>query len=232
MRRPLCLFALLLPLAASAQEGNSKASLSLGYVGTTGNTETETYNLEFLYRIGFDEWTHSLKFQALGSQENSLVKAERYYLENKSDYNFSDNDYVFARATVTDDRFSGFDYQASVSTGYGHYFLNDGNRLLEAFAGAGYRHNAPVGLPDEGEVIFTVGENFEWQLGISSRLTQSLTSEIGEDLTVSKFEIGLVSTIIGSIATKIAFQARHTSKVPVETEKTDTQTSVSLVYEF
>jgi putative salt-induced outer membrane protein len=65
-----------------------------------------------------------------------------------------------------------------------------------------------------------------------SALTQSFTTDIGEELTVSKFDIGLETNIIGSITTKIAFQARHISDVPVGTENTDTMTSVSLVYNF
>ena len=56
--------------------------------------------------------------------------------------------------------------------------------------------------------------------------------EIGNDRTVSVLELGLETNIIGDITTKIAFQARNNSDVPAGAEKTDTQTSVSLVYTF
>lgn len=210
----------------------SSGSVGVGYVGTTGNTETQTYNLEVLYALPHGDWLHNLKFQALGSQENDKARAERYYLEDKSNWSFAEDDYLFGKATYNDDRFSGFDYQASVSAGYGHYFFNDSTLLLEGFGGAGYRENAIIDAGTDGEVIFSLGQNLKWNISPTSSVTQSLTSEIGDELTITRFEIGLVSNIIGEVATKIAFQARNTSKVPAGTEKTDTQTSVSLVYEF
>lgn len=209
-----------------------EASISLGYVGTTGNTETTTFNTEFLLTLRSAPWTHNLKFQALGSQENKETKAERYYLEDKSDLTISERQYVFGKANYTDDRFSGYDYQASAAVGYGVFLLRDDVFSLEAFGGPGYRHNELLDGTSEGEAIFSLGENFSWQISQSSALTQSFTSEVGDELTVSRFEIGLISNIIDRIATKIAFQARNISEVPEGNKKTDTQTSVSLVYSF
>lgn len=222
--------ALLAPLAGAQED--SPGSVSLGYVGTTGNTETQTFNVEVLYTLPFERWVHNFKFQGLGSVEDSVTRAERYYLEEKSDFTLSSDDYLFAKGSWTDDRFSGFDYQATVSAGYGHYFYDNESFTLEGFTGAGYRENRVVDADSQGEVIFTLGENLRWDLSEATHLTQSLVSEIGEELTVTRFEIGLVSNIIGQIATKIAFQARNISEVPAGTENTDTQTSVSLVYEF
>ena len=96
----------------------------------------------------------------------------------------------------------------------------------------GYRENSIINGGSEGEVILSLGENFSWEISDSASLVQSLTSEVGDELTVTRFEIGLESNIIDRIATKISFQARNTSKVPAGNKTTDTQTSVSLVYTF
>src|SRR5690606_2724659 len=106
------------------------------------------------------------------------------------------------------------DYQASAAAGYGIFLLRDDVLSLETFGGPGYRHNELLDGTSEGEMIVSLGENFSWQISGSSALTQSFTSEIGEELTVSRFEIGLISNIIDRIATKIAFQARNISEVP------------------
>jgi putative salt-induced outer membrane protein YdiY len=209
------------------------ASISLGYVGTTGNTETSAFNTEALLTLRSAPWTHNFKFQGLGAQENETTTAERYFLEGKSDRAIDDRHYLFGKGSYTDDRFSGFDYQATAAVGYGLFLLRDDVFSLEAFGGPGYRQSKlKVDGTEEGEGIISLGENFSWQLGASSALTQSFNSDIGEELTVSRFEIGLVSTIIDRVATKIAFQARNISEVPVGNKKTDTQTSVSLVYTF
>jgi putative salt-induced outer membrane protein YdiY len=217
---------------AYAQEEPFKASIAFGYVGTTGNTETTTLNTEVLATWRTERWTHNAKFQGLGAQENAATKAERYYLEEKSDYNIDERQYIFGLGTYTDDRFSGFESQATVSAGYGRYLVRRDGLSLQAFGGLGYRESDVVGAGTEGEGIVTFGENLAWALSDNAALTQSFTSDVGEELTVSKFEIGLETNIVGRITTKLAFQARNTSEVPAGTEKTDTMTSVSLVYGF
>lgn len=209
-----------------------EASLAIGYVGTTGNTDTQTFNAEFLMTLRSAPWTHNIKLQALGSAEDSETKAERYFLEDKSDYALDDQQYLFGKGSYLDDRFSGYSYQATVAGGYGRYLINNDSYNLQAFAGLGYRQNELVLGDAEGEGIVTLGEKFEWNISDNSKFVQSLTSDVGEELTISIFEMGLESQIIGGIATKIAFQARNISEVPVGRKKTDTQTSVSLVYKF
>lgn len=177
-------------------------------------------------------WTHNGKFQGLGSQDNSATTAERYYLEDKSDFALAENQYVFGKGSYNDDRFSGYGYQATAAAGYGRYFVRNDTFNLDGFAGLGYRESDVINGDTEGEGIVTVGENFAWTISPNSSFVQSFTSDIGEEITVSRFEIGLQSNIIDRIATKIAFQARNISEVPVGNKKTDTQTSVSLVYSF
>lgn len=221
-------------LHAQDDDNNYDASISFGYVGTSGNTDTDTYNTEFLLALETQQWLHNLKLQALGSQENGQAKAERYYLENKSDYYLDedDNHYLFLKGSYTDDRFSGFKYQTAVSGGYGQYLLRNDSFNVQGFGGAGYRQNNEIGGENKGEVIFSLGEKLSWNISDNADLTQSFTMEIGETRTVSVFEAGLETNIIGGITTKVAFQARNNTKVPVGREETDTLTSVSLVYNF
>ena len=218
--------------ALAQDEKNYDASIAFGYVGTSGNTDTDTYNLEVLYTLNTEMWEHNVKFQALGSQENSQAKAERYFLQDKSDYNLDEDQYLFLKGSYTDDRFSGFDYQAAVSAGYGRHLIRNDRFEFQGFGGLGYRENNLIGGGNEGEVIVSLGEEFGWQISDNAALTQSFTTEIGDTRIVSVFEVGLETNIIGDITTKIAFQARNNSDVPVGREKTDTLTSISLVYSF
>lgn len=219
--------------AQEEEDEKVKGSISLGYVGTSGNTETKTFNTEALLAYTTTNWLHNLKFQALGSAKDGTTEAERYYLEDKSDYGLkTEGSYLYGKGTYTDDRFSGFDYQASVSAGYGRHFLKYNDLTIQGYGGVGYRKNNITDGPVIDEAIFSVGEELEWAISETSRFVQLLTSEIGEETTVTKFDIGLETNIVGNIVTKIAFEARHTSKVPAGTEKMDTLTSISLLYSF
>ena len=229
---PLAVLSLTATQALAQDENSYEASISFGYVGTSGNTDTDTYNTEFLYTLNTEMWEHNLKFQALGSQENSQTKAERYFLQNKSDYNLDEDQYLFIKGSYTDDRFSGFDYQAAVAGGYGRHLLMSDRFELQGFGGLGYRQNNLIDGGSEGEAIVSLGEEFKWTISDNAALTQNFSTEIGETRTVSVLELGLETNIIGDITTKIAFQARNNSDVPVGRKKTDTLTSVSLVYNF
>lgn len=214
------------------------ASISLGYVGTSGNTETSTFNAEALLTWRTINWTHNGKIQMLRARKEGTTDADRFYLEEKSDYNLDEHSYLFGKGTYTDDKFSGFNYQASASAGYGRKFIQRDNFFVEGFVGLGYRESEVIEvidvINDKGisEGIISVGESLEWNISDSSKFVQTLSSEIGEEATVTKFEIGLEANIIGNLATKIAFELRNTSRVPEGIEKTDTLTSVSLVYTF
>ncbi len=219
-------------MLAAQSAGPVDASIALGYVGTSGNTDTSSFNTEFLVTLRSQQWTHNGKLQAMGSQQDSTTKAERYYLEDKSDYNLDASQYLFGKGSYLDDRFSGYSYQASAAAGYGRFLINEDKLKLQAFGGVGYRQTALKNLSGNGDAIVTLGEKLEWSLSGSAKLVQSLSSDIGSNLTMTVFEVGLVSQIIDRIASKIAIQASNISEVPAGKKKTDTQTSISLSYSF
>ncbi len=231
---PVLSFFSLPVLAQDAEEERPyDASVALGYVGTSGNTEITTLNTELLLTYREDDWTHNVEFRSLNSRENGVGKAERYVVRDKSDYRLMDEDkYLYVQGSFTDDRFSGFDYQAVISAGYGQYFIRNDIHTLEGFAGIGYRQNDEKGVGTEGEVVLTLGEEYDWAISETSSLTQDLTFEIGDKRTITTFAIGLESNILERISTRIAFEFRNTSDVPPGVEKTDTETSISLVYTF
>ncbi len=152
------ILAILNPVSSIAQEagGPLDVSLAIGYVGTSGNTKTTTFNSEILANYRTENWLHNVKFQALGSTEDSTSKAERYYLEDKSDFFLNSEDYLFAKGSYNDDRFSGFEYQATLSAGYGRYLINNDNFTFQGFGGAGYRINDVINAVSQDEVIFSI----------------------------------------------------------------------------
>src|SRR5688500_15485215 len=108
MKFPLTLMAALIGLFSSgtvlAQTDPSEASIALGYVGTTGNTDTTALNAEVLLTYRTVRWTHNAKFQGLAAEDDSVTTAERFYLEEKSDYALDERQYLFGKGSYNDDR--------------------------------------------------------------------------------------------------------------------------------
>jgi putative salt-induced outer membrane protein len=74
--------------------------------------------------------------------------------------------------------------------------------------------------------------HYTWNITEHSKFSEDLTIEAGEDVTVTKSVTGLSAKINSSLATKLTYTVKNTSKVPAGVKKTDTEFAVTLVYGF
>ena len=73
---------------------------------------------------------------------------------------------------------------------------------------------------------------YAWKITQYSNFTEDITVDVGEDVTVTKSVTGLTAKINTSLATKLTYTIKNTSKVPAGVKKTDTEMAVTLVYSF
>jgi putative salt-induced outer membrane protein len=225
-----------LSTSAFAQEepvDKYKGNAELGYVKTTGNTETQTLNFKSKVEANYNKWRQTLKLEALNSRDGDVTTAEKYLGSLKTDYRFTKRDYAFGLLAYENDRFSGYKYQANISVGYGRQVIDRKNLWLNLEGGPGARFSE---LDETGEsqdefILFLAGD-FGWQISETSLFEQELSTEIGEDSTITRSTTSLSAQIVGSLAMKLSYKVKHTSDVPPDIEKTDTETSVTLVYKF
>lgn len=205
----------------------------LGFVVTTGNTETETISAKGTLVYGADHWKHIGKLDLLKSSDDNETSADRVTASAKSERSLNEASYVFGLINFEDDEFSGYDYRVSETLGYGRRLLHDGSITLNVEAGLGARQER---LSDSGESkddgIVRLAGLFEWQIGPSSKFSQELESESGGRLTVTRSLSTLSAQIVGNLAAKFGVRITYTSEVPPGIDKTDTETSTNLVYEF
>ena len=213
------------------------STAELGFIRTTGNTETQTSALKVDITYEVDKWRHSGHLEAYGSQSedatgNNVVSAERYEVSGKSDYKFNEYDYMFGLIKLKKDRFSGFEYEDIVSLGYGRKVIKQENMELDLEIGPGVRFfKVDDGISDE-EALLRLAANYWWAISPTSKFTQELSTDIGEDITSAQSITGIQANINSSLALKATYTIRKKSKVPVDTEKTDTELAVTLVYSF
>ena len=204
-----------------------------GLVSTTGNSDTFSLNLglEFLYNS--EKWRHRFAASALKSEDDGEKTAQRYDLGAQSDYKLSKKSYIFGALRYDNDDFSAYEDQFTVSTGYGRQILDSKKQQLRMEAGIGYRSAtvAETGVTEDG-VIFRGMLDWGWQITESTKLGERFLIESGSDNTYMQNDLGLTVAINSRFALGVAFQVRHNSDVPPGVDKTDTQTSVNLVYNF
>ena len=246
-----CCYALLLTCsllvtanALAAEEAKSEekspwtSSVEFGFIRTTGNTVTQTIagKADVVYEV--DKWRHTGHASGYGAEAKNQVtgenevSAERYELLGKSDYKFTDRDYAYGLINLKKDRFSGFEYDHIVSLGYGRKAILKDNMELDLEIGPGERFfKVDGGEADDGAVL-RLAANYWWQITDSSRFTQLLSTDIGEEFTSSQSITGIQANINKTLALKFTYTVRHKTKVPADNEKTDTETAMTLVYTF
>lgn len=213
-------------------KSNWSSEAELGFVKTTGNTETESFNVKFAVDNKRVDWEHSLKIESARVSDETATTAERYFISGKSQYSLHTLSYLFFRLQYEDDRFSGYNYQASEIIGYGRHLIKTNELKFNAELGVGVRQNDFDDGTKTSEAVFVIASDLKWKISKSATLSEDLSIEIGEDRTINKLVSGLKTKINSSLSSKITYTIKHASEVPVGTDKTDTELAITLVYAF
>lgn len=227
-------------LAASgnawAEEQDSKpvkweSDAELGLIITNGNSSTRNINSKISLLNERPRWRHQARAEGLKTSDKQTTTAEKYLLSAKTNYKFSPQNYIYLLLNYEDDRFSGYEYQASESVGYGHRFLPAENVVFDAELGVGARQSR---LDDTGENTdegtARVAAMLEWKISSTSVFKEEASYEVGEDNTISRSVTSLKSKVTENLSMKLTFTARRNSEVPPGVRNTDTETAVTLVY--
>lgn len=226
----------MLPVLGYAQDAPKKpweAAAELGLVITTGNTDTKNLNAKFNIANEQEKWRHSARFELVKAQDDGDTTAERYLVTGKTLYRYTKFNYAFATATYDDDRFSGFDYRVSEAIGYGRRLLSNDTVTLDLEIGPGARQSKVEGEKTNNDFIARAASTLAWSISQSAKFTEELSTEYGENAdAVSKSLTSLKTTIAGNLSMNLSLLVKHSTEVPPGVEKVDTETSVTLVYNF
>src|SRR5690606_34524829 len=166
-------------------------------------------------------------------EERYELSANRYEVGASSAYKFDPRNYIVGSARYENDDFSAYEYQAVASVGYGHRFLDGERTSLSTEIGPGYRRarDAETGEVESGVVARGLLD-FKHQLTDNTAIYDTFLVEAGSDNTFAQNEIGIAVAMNEKFALKAALQARHNSEVEPGVRKTDTLTTINLVYKI
>jgi putative salt-induced outer membrane protein len=150
---------------------------------------------------------------------------------------------LFGAVRYEDDEFSGFEYQAIVSSGLGRKFIDTDVTKFTGTAGVGYKFFETRDSFDDAGVLIEPGDNdsevvfrgtldYDHQLTASTSLLDKLVVEAGADNTFVQNDLALLVKMTDVLALAVGFSVRHNTDPPVGFEETDTLMTVNLVYEI
>ncbi len=206
----------------------------LGYVDTSGNTDSTALNLGLEILKNTEHWRYRFGATALMTSKNGDKDNERYSAELQGDRKLSKKSYLFAVYRYDADKFGAYDPQQSVTVGYGRELMNSDTHHLKGEIGAGYKKSKErvSGLSDNEAIIRLLLED-SWQVFATTAWNNRLLVESGSDNTFTLFNTAVIVSMTERFALKVGWEYRHNSDIPPGTvDKTDTTTSANLVYNF
>lgn len=218
----------------------------VGYVMSRGNSDTDALNAKIDVNLLRNDWKHNLLLDGLFGRSAGITSAERWDARLQSNYQFTPHLFTFGALSYEDDRFSGFQYQASASAGLGYKFFDSDTTKLSAQLGVGYRALRPelllktdngavyarIPQPSQHEVVETAGVDFTRRFNSNTRLTDKLLSESGSSNTSIRNDLSLEVKMNRKLALAAGYGVQHNTKPPNGLKRTDTITTLNLVYAF
>jgi putative salt-induced outer membrane protein len=217
-----------------------------GFASAHGNSTTESFNGRLKLRHTDDDWVHSMDLFALRSSaqytetadDGSTTRkrqttANRYSATAGSALQLGEYRQITATVRLESDDFATYDRQSSFGLGYGTRLI-DGERVsLDAQIGPGVRrsHNADT---DQTRTEFIGRGLFDLKFSMTDNtdLFNTLLVESGSYNTFAQNDFGLAVNMNKHFALKAGWQARHNSDVSNNKRKTDTLTTMNVVYSF
>lgn len=236
--RLLCALALLTvsaPVLAQAPPPMDPfvGTVALGYLSTSGNTDSTNANAAFEVTWDLDgPWKHDWAALAVTARTNDVTTAEAYSAGYKAQRDFSETSYLLFTGEWRQDEFSGYDRQVAETVGYGRRVIDTERHMLALEGGAGAKQSTLTTGEELDEAIVRGALDYLFTISDASEFRQQFLIEQGDDNRYTQSTSALKTRIVGNIALVLSYVVKNNSDVPVDIEKTDRFTSISLEYGF
>lgn len=245
MKKMLLLVALSATGMAQAVEETPlgwNTSAELGAITTSGNTKGTSVTGKIDARQELTKWSNEYIASAYFKEDektdsngNKVTEksAERYFVSGKAGYKLdADHAKLFVLGSHTEDDFGAYQSYSLVSAGYGDRLFQGDNISIDAEIGPGYYRGRTALDETENGAMLRTAANLDWKISDYATFRQQLSVDASADNKRTQSETSVSAKINGSMQMKAAFLLQHDSDVPLGKKKTDTQTSLTLVYSF
>lgn len=244
--KSIILLAVLTSFGVLADEQKEQKPFTLdgevGLIFTTGNTQTSSLKGRLSSQHELEMWSNEYTLEALYKQDevssddgatSTQTTAQKFFVSGQGNYKLTDpHNRLFAFASYEDDRFSSFDYQATVAGGWNSKVWDDNESTFSYSLGPGYSFAKTTEGEDASGFIVRGAVNYKWKVSDNATFKQVLSTEIGSDNTKSKSETSVSAKVNGSMSLKFSVILNHNTQVDDGIENLDTETAATLVYSF
>lgn len=221
------------PLQVAAQ---TTGSGELGYSNSTGNTENSSLYASLKLGQELEKLKFSGAFETSFKTENKQETEERYLIDLKADYFLSKDKsfYSFAGLKFEKNEFEDINLETTTSLGLGKTLYQSEASKLTGEIGLGHQNTDYVssGTETESQTV-TIGKlSYNQQINEFVEFIQDLMVSKGSEQTKTEANTAFKVKVAEKANLKVSYKYRHNDTPAENTKKTDTQTLVTLTYDF
>jgi len=227
--------------AGDLKVGEMKQHVELGYLGTSGNSDSKTLNAVYGNDYRWSERTDSqFKADAYYGEKDGDKTDERYRAYGIVNHHYSPAWYSYAEAGVLRNIFEGYNQQYNGGLGMGYVILDDEIQLLKVRGGYQYRWANFTDGSDDDFHYLKLGANYNYYFSETSTLESELNFledlESADDFE-TVFRIGVKVLMVENLSLRVGFEVKYDNTPALnddgsEKDTTDTTTTVGIVYDF
>jgi len=208
-----------------------------GYTNNNGTTESSNLYSALNFSLSRDKDELATKIEANQQSENNITTQERYLLDLQYNRYYSDDKdfYSFVAGNFVKSVFESIELDSIYSLGLGRTLYKTDDMALKGEAGLGYQvtnYTAAANQPDDKQSVATLKLDFSYTINESVDFEQDLEVNHGSELTKTETNTAVKVKLGEQLRLKAGFKYRHNTKPADDAKKTDTQTLLTLVYDF
>lgn len=244
----LLLFCVVDPVFAQSPLEPFTMETELGLISTTGNTKASSIVTKLDAKQDLKNWRTNYIFDALYKKDEVLsgelkgseqTTAQRWYGSLQADYKIdTKHRALFVFGSYGKDRFSGFDYQATIAMGFSDRLFKTSRSHFDYGIGPGVSFNKFEEPEFEEEsadksAIIRLSANYLYQISENAKFTQKFSSNFAvesDENTRSQAETAISANLSSRFALKASLSFVHNTQVPESKVSLDTQTALTLVF--
>jgi putative salt-induced outer membrane protein len=221
----------------------------LGFLMASGNTNTSTITTNLNTSQELTSWSYQIignalykqNQQELDNDKSNEASAQKLFLSAQVDHKLAKpDDRLFIYGEYENNRFSGFRYQAALAAGWTSRLWHDKQSGFKYSVGPGYAiSEVEEDITSENNdeentknIIVRAAMEYKRKFSDNATFRQFVSTEADQKFTKTKSETSLSTKLTGALAMKLSFVMSLDTSVGPDIEKLDTETAVTLVYQF
>jgi len=217
------------------QQPHHVTSAEVSFVGTSGNSSTESVGIGLSRTDQIDGWLVASKGAYVHNSSFGETKAESVALSLQAGKIVTRKLSMFARYGFLHDRFAGIESRNTVALGEAYILVDNPRNRFTADGAFGYANEERTTAPTTETATWDMGLLYDWKLSDTAEITDE--SRLVFSLSDSgDWRSGNVATLSAKLTTifslKVSNTVRYVNQPVPGFEKTDTITAVALVAKF